>query len=198
MCQEDSLFYLSNHKWVVLVYKKLLQLGIHMIDGMMKNLAKDGSLTTTLPGRHKFRLCAAGVADSAVMQLSGHNSVQTLNHYKRASLEQEKHVSHLLSNYRPQWSECRHLYFDTERCACPQPAAFLSRLPHITPSTYVYTSFVSDLVLVKSVAVGKMPREALLFDHLLYWPHISWARCHHYETESTLRTNQVHHFRSVT
>ena len=47
MCQEDSPFYLSiNHKhkpgsyW----YKKL-PLGIHKVDGMMKNLAKDGSLT---------------------------------------------------------------------------------------------------------------------------------------------------------
>ena len=52
-----------------------------------------------------------------------------------------------------------------------------------------------DLVLAKSVAVGKMPS---LFDRLLYWPHIAWARCHHYEIESTLHTNRVHHFRSVT
>ena len=50
--------------------------------------------------------------------------------------------------------------FDTERCyACPRPAAFLSRRTRITPSTYVYTSFVSDLVLAKCVAVGKMPRQ---------------------------------------
>ena len=46
-------------------------------------------------------LCATGVSDSAVMQLSGHKSVQSLNHYKRPSLEQEKHISHLLSNYHP-------------------------------------------------------------------------------------------------
>ena len=70
--------------------------------------------------------------------------------------------------------------------ACPQPAAFFSRRTRITPSTYVYTSFVSDLVLAKSVAVGKMPRQTLLFDRLLYWPHIAWARCHHYEIESTI------------
>ena len=44
------------------------------------------------------------------------------------------------------------------------------------------TPFVCDLVLAKSVAVGKTPRQALLFDCLLYWPHIAWARCHHYET----------------
>ena len=35
------------------------------------------------------------------MQLSGHKSVQSLNHYKRPSLQQEKHMSHLLSNYCP-------------------------------------------------------------------------------------------------
>ena len=49
---------------------------------------------------------------------------------------------------------------DMERRACPQPAAFFSRRTRITPSTYVYTSLVSDLVLVKSVAVGKTPRQA--------------------------------------
>ena len=74
-------------------------------------------------------------------------------------------------------------YFDTERRACPQPAAFFSRRTRITPSTYVYTSFASDLVLAKSVAVGKTPS---LFDRLPYWPHIAWARCHHYEIESTI------------
>ena len=107
MCQEDSPFYLSiNHKhkpgsyW----YKKL-PLGIHKVDGMMKNLAKDGSLTGKKTN-HSARktqvqtLCAANVADSAVMQLSGHKSVQSLNHYKRPSLQQEKHMSYLLSNYK--------------------------------------------------------------------------------------------------
>ena len=43
----------------------------------------------------------------------------------------------------------------TERQTCPQPAAFLSRPTHIIPSTYVYTSFVSDLILEKTVVVGK-------------------------------------------
>ena len=74
---------------------------------------------------------------------------------------------------------------DTERHACPQPAAFFSRRTCTTPSTYIYTSFISDLVLAKSVAVGKMPRQTSLFDRLLYWPHIAWARCHHYQIEST-------------
>ena len=88
-------------------------------------------------------------------------------------------------------------YFDTERRACPQPAAFFSRRTRITPSTYVYTSFVSDLVLAKSVTVGKTPRQTLLFDRLLSTGRIlaAWARCHRYEIESTLRKNRAHHFR---
>ena len=45
-------------------------------------------------------------------------------------------------------------YFDTEQRTCPQPAAFLSRRTCITPSTYVYTSFISDLALMKFIAVG--------------------------------------------
>ena len=104
MCQDDSPFYLSvNHKrapgsyW----YKKL-PLGIHKIDGIMKNLAKIGALTGKKTN-HSARktqvqtLCGAGVADSAVMQLTGHKSVQSLNHYKKPSLEQQKHMSHCLA-----------------------------------------------------------------------------------------------------
>ena len=44
-------------------------------------------------------LCRANVPDSTVMQLSGHKSVQSLNHYKKPSLEQQKSLSHLLSNH---------------------------------------------------------------------------------------------------
>ena len=71
--------------------------------------------------------------------------------------------------------------FDTEQRACTQPAAFLipfSQCKCKTSSTYVYTSFASDLVLVKSVAVDKTSRQTLLFNHLPYWPHIAWAHCH--------------------
>ena len=95
-------------------------------------------------------------------------------------------------------SPSAEICFDTERSGCPQAAAFLSRRTRITPPTYGYTPFVSDLVFAKSIAVGKTPWQALLFDCLLYRPHIAWARCHHYETGSTLRINRLHHFRSVT
>ena len=38
-------------------------------------------------------LCHANIPDSTVMQLSGHKSVQSLNHYKKPSLEQQKSIS---------------------------------------------------------------------------------------------------------
>ena len=90
--------------------------------------------------------------------------------------------------------------FDTERSACPQAAAFLSRRTRITPPTYVYTPFVSELILVKSVAVGKTTRQALLFDLLLA---VLAAYCvgtlpSLRNQVHILRTNLVHHFRSVT
>ena len=46
-CQDDSPFYLTiNHKYKPGSYWfKKVPLGIHMIDGMMKKLAKDGRLT---------------------------------------------------------------------------------------------------------------------------------------------------------
>ena len=47
MCQDDSPFYLSfNHKYKLESYWfKKVPLGIHMIDRMMKKIAKDGNLT---------------------------------------------------------------------------------------------------------------------------------------------------------
>ena len=85
---------------------------------------------------------------------------------------------------------------DAERRACPQPAAFLSRRTRITPSTYVYTSSVSDLVLAKSVAVGKCLGKLycsiacctgrILRGHVAI---ITKPSPHYVLTESTLRTN---------
>ena len=36
-----------------------------------------------------------------------------------------------------------------------QPAAFFGQRTCITPCTYVYTSFINDLILVKSVVLPK-------------------------------------------
>ena len=60
--------------------------------------------------------------------------------------------------------------FDTMRCACPQIFAFTipyGQCTRKTPPTYAYTSFISDLVLVKLEAVGKHLGKLLLFAWLL-------------------------------
>ena len=108
MCAADSPLYLAiNRKrnedsfW----YKKQ-PLGVNHIDKMMKLLVKG----TTITGRktnHSARktmvetLCRANVPDSTVMQLTGHKSVQSLNHYKKPSLDQQKSLSYLLSSHHP-------------------------------------------------------------------------------------------------
>ena len=51
-------------------------------------------------------LCHANIPDSIVMQLSGHKSVQSLNHYKKPSLEQQKSISHLLSSHTATEQSC--------------------------------------------------------------------------------------------
>ena len=79
-----------------------------------------------------------------------------------------------------QWSKCRHLLWHGAT-SLPSACCFLQSTYMHNAFHYVYTSFVSDLVLAKSVAVGKMPWKTLLFDCLLYWLHIE-------ETKSTLRT----------
>ena len=95
MCAAESPLYLAiNRKrnedsfW----YKKQ-PLGVNHIDKMMKLLVKG----TTITGRktnHSARkttvetLCRANVPDS-----TGHKSVQSLNHYKKPSLDQQKSLT---------------------------------------------------------------------------------------------------------
>ena len=43
------------------------------------------------------------------------------------------------------------------------------------------TLLISDLVIAKFEAVGKTSRQTLLFDRLLYWPHIVWTCYHRYD-----------------
>ena len=84
--------------------------------------------------------------------------------------------------------------FNVKRCACPQP--FACTIPygwrtHKTPSAYACTSFVSNLVLAKLELLANILANFTVCS-ITNWPHCAWARCHHYETESTLRKNRVH------
>ena len=71
----------------------------------------------------------------------------------------------------------------------PLLALSLSFNTRKTPSTYVYTSFVSYLVLVKFEAVGKM---ACCTGNILHG-HVAIITKQVHTT-----TNQVHHFQSTT
>ena len=103
MCKPDSPLYLAiNHKraddfskW----YKKQ-PLGINSITNMMKLMVQRRGRKTNHSARKTMveTLYHADIPDSTVMQLSGHKSAQSLNHYKKPSLEQQKSISHLSSH----------------------------------------------------------------------------------------------------
>lgn len=108
MCLPDSPLYLAvNHKHTSKTHwYKRSRLGVHMIDGIMKKIAAAGGLTgrkTNHCARKTMvtTLCQNDTPDSTVMQLTGHKSVQSLNHYKVPSLRQQESLSHLLSNSSP-------------------------------------------------------------------------------------------------
>ena len=72
---------------------------------MMKSVVAGTSITcswserqTTEQGRPET-LCRSNIPDSTVMQLSGHKSVQSLNYYKKPSLNLQRSISHLLSSH---------------------------------------------------------------------------------------------------
>ena len=148
MCEDDSPFYLSiNHKhkpgsyW----YKKL-PLGIHKVDGMMKKLAKDGSLTGKKKQleRRKFRHCVPLTLQTPQSCSFRPQECSELEPYKRPSLEQEKHMSHLLSNY------------------CPSSSVKQSPLPAAQPSVnYVMSPHPiiseSHLLLVNQAVQSRPP-----------------------------------------
>ena len=105
MCQPESPFYLAiNCKRTIRSHRfKRSPLGIHKINGMMKALAGAGGLSGR-KSNHCARktmvtkLCQNDTPDSTVMQLTGHKSVQSLNHYKVPSLRQQEALSHVLSD----------------------------------------------------------------------------------------------------
>ena len=106
MCTPEAPLYLAiNHRRADYSYwYKKQPLGVNYIDKMMKSVV-EGTSITGRKTNHSARktmvetLCRANIPDSTVMQLSGHKNVQSLNHYKKPSQEQQKSISHLLSNH---------------------------------------------------------------------------------------------------
>ena len=75
-------------------------------------------------------------------------------------------------------------------CTCLELLLLSVSLSVIVAQVHAGTCFntvlISDLVLVKFEAVGKTSRQTLLFDRLLYWPHIVWTCCHRYDVRDVV------------
>ena len=75
-------------------------------------------------------------------------------------------------------------------CTCLELLLLSVSLSVIVAKVYAGTCFntllISNLVLVKFEAGSKTSRQTLLFDHLLYYPHIVWTYCHHYDVHDVV------------
>ena len=107
MCEPDSPFYLAvnykpspaNEYW----YKQQ-KMGKERIGNIMKRMAAAADITgkKTNHSARKTMITALtknDVPETQIMQLSGHTNVQSLNSYKKASINQQKKMSHVLSSY---------------------------------------------------------------------------------------------------
>jgi len=104
MCAADSPFYLAvnHHRKPTSFWYKKQPLGVTLLNRIMKELAHKGGIqgkkTNHSARKTMIRtLCSANVPDSTIMQLSGHKSITSLNHYKKPSLDQQRSMSNLLS-----------------------------------------------------------------------------------------------------
>ena len=139
---EAPLYLAVNHKQADYSYwYKKQPLGVNYIDKMMKSVVKGTSITGRKTN-HSARktmvetLCRANIPDSTVMQLSGHKSVQSLNHYKKPSLEQQKSISHLLSNH------CSRVEQSTNRAPSSSPSTSKPLAAHV-PGPFSNASFTN-------------------------------------------------------
>ena len=67
------------------------------------------------------KLCRSNIPDSTVMQVTGHKNVQSLNAYKKPSLEQQEQLPHIISNYEANQSTSTAIHVHSQ-----QPAISLS------------------------------------------------------------------------
>ena len=90
MCTPDSPFYLAvNQKGVEYSLWSVVA-GTSITRRKTNHSARKTMVET---------LCRSNITDSTVMQLSKHKSVQSLNHYKKPLLDQQRSISHLLSSH---------------------------------------------------------------------------------------------------
>ncbi len=106
MCKSESPFYLAvnyNYSNDDIWYKKQ-KMGKDRINTIMKRMAASAGLSREK--NHSARktmvtcLTKNSVPETQIIQLTGHKNLQSLNSYKKASLQQQKKMSHVLSSYK--------------------------------------------------------------------------------------------------
>ncbi len=75
------------------------------INTIMKGMAASAGLSggkTNHSARKTMVTCLTknSVPETQIIQLTGHKNLQSLNSYKKASLQQQKEMSHVLSSYK--------------------------------------------------------------------------------------------------
>ncbi len=107
MCKLESPFYLAvnyNYSNDDIWYKKQ-KMGKDRINAIMKGMAASAGLSGGKTN-HSARktmvtyLTKNSVPETQIIQLTGHKNLQSLNSYKKASLQQQKEMSHVLSSYK--------------------------------------------------------------------------------------------------
>lgn len=89
-----------HHRKLTSFWYKKQPLGVTLLNQIMKELADNGRIQGKKMN-HSARktmiqtLCSANVLDFTIMQLSGHKSITSLNHYKKPSLDQQRSMSNL-------------------------------------------------------------------------------------------------------
>ena len=86
-------------------------MGADRIGKIMKKMAENAKLCGKKTN-HSARktmvttLCKENVPETQIIQLTGHRNLQSLNSYKKASLQQQKEMSHILSSYSEPQRAC--------------------------------------------------------------------------------------------
>ena len=114
MCKENSPFYLGiNYKgfgdqhWHKRQRTDTDRLG-KIMNKMAENANLSGKKNQPLSSKDHgdYTLCKENVPETQIIQLTGLRNLQSLNSYKKASLQQQKEMSHTLSSYSESQRVC--------------------------------------------------------------------------------------------
>ncbi len=82
---------------------------------MAASAGLSGEKTTNHSARKTMVTCLTknSVPETQIIQLTGHKNLQSLNSYKKASLQQQKEMSHVLSSYKKHETNPSSSYHNT-------------------------------------------------------------------------------------